>query len=156
MAIFLAPQQTSTAARCGLKIHYAVNEIVNPKLKAQYPTTEFQVRQVVGIDKSEIRAARTGVRGDDIVWVGRAANYAAKLTELDHPPRTRLTEAAYGYCWTGLRKAERRRRTCGGDIPGLSMETERSMDRLSSGAFNVASHASHVPTAHAQSGSAPA
>jgi len=33
-------------------------------------------------------AARTGVRGDnDLVWVGRAANYAAKLTELpaDHP-----------------------------------------------------------------------
>ncbi|WP_157700483.1 hypothetical protein [Rhizobium etli] len=52
--------------------------------------------QVVGIDTSSIRAARTGVRGDnDIVWVGRAANYAAKLTEIKLPQRTWITEDAY-------------------------------------------------------------
>ena len=39
---------------------------------------------MVGIDNSNIFACRIGVRNDnDIVWVGRAANYAAKLTTMD-------------------------------------------------------------------------
>jgi class 3 adenylate cyclase len=97
MAVFIGGSQTTSAARCGLKINYAVLKIINPALKAKYGEKAYQVRQVVGIDTSEIRAARTGVRGDnDLVWVGRAANYAAKLTELDHPPRTWVTEQAYG------------------------------------------------------------
>jgi class 3 adenylate cyclase len=37
----------------------------------------------VGVDTSKVMAARIGVRGaNDLVWVGRAANYAAKLTDL--------------------------------------------------------------------------
>lgn len=96
MAIFLGDSQTTAAALCGLKINYAVQFIINPALHAKYPDAGYVVRQVVGIDTSEIRAARTGVRGDnDIVWVGRASNYAAKLTELDLTPRTWLTEDAY-------------------------------------------------------------
>ena len=96
MAIFLGNSQTTTAARCGLKINYAVKNIVNPALKKQYPTEDTVVRQVVGIDTTQIRAARTGVRGDnDIVWVGRAANYAAKLTDLSGSKETWLTEEAY-------------------------------------------------------------
>jgi class 3 adenylate cyclase len=98
MAVFVGESQTTPAARCGLKITYAVREIINPALKAQYPDSTYTVKQVVGIDTSTIRAARTGVRGDnDIVWVGRAANYAAKLTELDLAERTWVTEEAYGY-----------------------------------------------------------
>lgn len=98
MAVFIGDSQTTPAARCGLKIQYAVQEIVNPALKAQYTNSSYVVRQVVGIDTSTIRAARTGVRGDnDIVWVGRAANYAAKLTELDLAERTWVTKEAYDY-----------------------------------------------------------
>jgi class 3 adenylate cyclase len=37
----------------------------------------------VGIDTSDLWVARTGIRGsNDLVWVGRAANYAAKLCDL--------------------------------------------------------------------------
>jgi class 3 adenylate cyclase len=69
---------------------------VNPALTACYPNAGYAVKQVSGIDVSSIRAARTGVRGDnDIVWVGRAANYAAKLTNLDLEQRTWITEAVY-------------------------------------------------------------
>jgi class 3 adenylate cyclase len=96
MGVFVGDSQTSNAGRCGLKINYAVQQIVNPALKSQYPNRNFDVKQVVGIDTSSIRAARTGVRGDnDIVWVGRAANYAAKLTELNLAHRTWVTEEAY-------------------------------------------------------------
>lgn len=96
MGIFVGDSQTTPAARAGLKINYAVQKIVNPALRNQYSSSDYAVKQVVGIDCSEIHAARTGVRGDnDIVWVGRAANYAAKLTELNLVEQTWITNEAY-------------------------------------------------------------
>lgn len=96
MGVFISSSQTTSAARAGLKINYAVQKIINPAMHAQYKT-DFDVVQVVGIDTSEIRVARTGARGDnDLVWVGRAANYAAKLTELKLSERTWVTKEAYG------------------------------------------------------------
>lgn len=96
MGVFVGAYQSTPAAKCALKINYAVNSIINPALAAQYPTTGYVVKQVVGIDTSELRAARTGVRGgNDIVWVGRAANYAAKLTELKLAERTWITKDVY-------------------------------------------------------------
>lgn len=96
MGVFIGDTQTTPAARAGLKINYAVQNIVNPALRNQYSSADYQVKQVVGIDTSEVRAARTGVRGDnDIVWVGRAANFAAKLTELKLAERTWVTTEAY-------------------------------------------------------------
>jgi class 3 adenylate cyclase len=83
MAVFVGDRKNSSAAYAGLRITWAVRNIINPAIKAQYPSSDFTVRHVVGIDTSPIRAARIGVRGDnDLVWVGRAANYAAKLTTL--------------------------------------------------------------------------
>lgn len=96
MGVFIGESQTTPASRAGLKINYAVQHIVNPALHAQY-STDYNVAQVVGIDTSEIRSARTGARGDnDLVWVGRAANYVAKLTELKLDERTWVTAEAYG------------------------------------------------------------
>ena len=96
MAIFISNTQTSNAAKCGLQINWAVQNIVNPALQKQYPAKNYVVKQVVAIDTSEIRAARIGIRGgNDLVWIGRAANYAAKLTECRSDYPTWLTEAAY-------------------------------------------------------------
>jgi class 3 adenylate cyclase len=96
MGVFIGKTQATPAARAGLKVNYAVQKIINPALAAQYPNRPFTVSQVVGIDTSPIRAARTGVRGDnDLVWVGRAANYAAKLTELKLDERTWMTKATF-------------------------------------------------------------
>lgn len=98
MGVWVGDPQTTPAAIAGLKINYAVNEIINPALKKQYPALNRTIRQSVGIDSSALRAARTGVRGgNDIVWVGRAANYAAKLTELDLEPKTWITADAFLY-----------------------------------------------------------
>ncbi|TCT25724.1 adenylate/guanylate cyclase domain-containing protein [Thermomonas haemolytica] len=96
MGIWVGDRQTTPAAIAGLKINYAVQQIVNPALRQQYPRWTGEVKQVVGIDTSAIRAARTGVRGgNDIVWVGRAANYAAKLTDLNLNERTWVTDEAF-------------------------------------------------------------
>ena len=81
MAIFIGSTKNTSAVRSALKINYARINIINPALKKQYPESSYEIQHVVGIDLSELHAARTGVRGDnDLVWVGRAANHAAKLS----------------------------------------------------------------------------
>lgn len=96
MGIFIGDSPNTTAARCGLKINYAVQNIINPGIRAAYPDKTTTLKHVVGIDTSSIRAARTGVRGDnDIVWVGEAANHAAKLTSLNLAETTFITKAVY-------------------------------------------------------------
>lgn len=84
MAVFIGGFKNSSAAKAGLKINWAVSKLINPSLKAQYGNDTYQMSHVVGIDTSSILASRIGVRNDnDIVWVGRAANYAAKLSSLN-------------------------------------------------------------------------
>ncbi|MBB3461988.1 adenylate/guanylate cyclase domain-containing protein [Rhizobium sp. BK377] len=95
MGVFIGDYQSTNAVKCALRINWAIHNVINPALKKQYDT-DYVVRQVVGVDTSSIRAARTGVRGDnDIVWVGRAANYAAKLTEIKSERRTWITKDVY-------------------------------------------------------------
>jgi class 3 adenylate cyclase len=104
MGVFVGDLQSTRAMRCALKINYAVQYIVNPALKARYSTVAFEVRQVVGIDTSPIRAARTGVRGgNDLVWVGQAANIAAKLTEIKADERIWITKAVFDYGDTAVK-----------------------------------------------------
>lgn len=96
MGIWVGDWQATPATKAGLKINYAVKKIIMPALKKQYPDWTGTVKQVVGVDSSTIRAARTGVRGgNDIVWVGRAANHAAKLTELALDPSTWITDEVF-------------------------------------------------------------
>ena len=87
MAVFTGDKKNTSAVRCALKINYAVHYVIRPAFKAIYTSSDFLLNHVVGIDTSQLHAARIGVRGDnDIVWIGRAANYAAKLTTLSEKP----------------------------------------------------------------------
>jgi class 3 adenylate cyclase len=96
MGVFIGDNQCSRAAKCALKINYTVKNIINPAISAQYSSSNFSVAQCVGIDISEVHVSRTGVRGDnDLVWVGKAANYAAKLTDLSAEGPTWITEAVF-------------------------------------------------------------
>lgn len=95
MAVFIGENKYDRAARAALKLRWAVLNIIQPLMKEQY-TTDFVIAHTVGIDVSDLRAVRTGVRGDnDLVWVGRAANYAAKLTTLPSEYPTWITKAVY-------------------------------------------------------------
>jgi class 3 adenylate cyclase len=96
MAVFLGDSKNSTATRAGLKINGAVQNIVNPALKSQYPTNTYRVRHRVGIDTSALHVSRVGVRNDnDLVWVGRAANYAAKLCAIQENDTVFITEEVF-------------------------------------------------------------
>jgi len=87
MAVFAGKTKNTSAVRSAMKINYAVNKIIRPAISKQYPNQNFTLKHVVGVDTSQIRAARIGVRGNnDLVWIGRAANYAAKLTSLSSKP----------------------------------------------------------------------
>src|SRR5260370_23317492 len=96
MAVFLGDAKNDLAVRSALKIHYVVQKIINPLMKDQYPKKTYQLKHVVGIDTSELLAARIGVRNDnDLVWVGRAANYAAKLCSLNGKHSTYITATVF-------------------------------------------------------------
>lgn len=93
MAVFIGETPNTNAATAALKINHAVKYVINPAIAAQYGTSiAYTVKQVVGVDRSSLWVARTGVRGDnDLVWVGRAANFAAKLTDISNDDDSFIT-----------------------------------------------------------------
>jgi class 3 adenylate cyclase len=96
MAVYVGDRKCTRAARTALMINYCVLDIINPALVRKYPGTTYRVRQCVGIDVSALFVARTGARGaNDLVWVGRAANYAAKLAAIRGAHSTHITAEAY-------------------------------------------------------------
>jgi len=80
MAVFLGEEKEDNAVGAALEIGCAVDEIINPQFLQLYTAGHRQLRHTVGIDKGMVLVSKTGVRVDsDLVWVGAAANYAAKL-----------------------------------------------------------------------------
>jgi len=96
MAVFIGTHKNTSAAKAALHINYIIQEI-NSLLKLEYPDTAYKLRQSVGIDTSQLFVAKTGIRNsNDLVWVGRAANYAAKLCSLSESNYTTyITEDVY-------------------------------------------------------------
>lgn len=83
MAVFIGEGKETSAAKAALNIKWAVDDIVMPKHKEVYKDDTYSLKHVTGIDTCELFVAKTGARGaNDLVWVGKAANYAAKLTSL--------------------------------------------------------------------------
>jgi class 3 adenylate cyclase len=79
MAVFIGANKNSSAVKAALQINYIVDRI-NTEIKGCYPKSSYQISHTIGIDTSELYVARTGVRANnDLVWVGRSANYAAKI-----------------------------------------------------------------------------
>ncbi|MBW9263726.1 MAG: adenylate/guanylate cyclase domain-containing protein [Candidatus Thiodiazotropha sp. (ex. Lucinisca nassula)] len=96
MAVFIGDSKNTSAARAALKINYARIHIINPALKAQYPDASYEVKHTVGVDASKLFIARTGIRGsNDLVWVGRAANHAAKMGGLSNNYPSRISSDVY-------------------------------------------------------------
>jgi class 3 adenylate cyclase len=84
MAVFIGGSKNTSAVNAALCINGAVSQVINPAIRSQYGTsTTYQMTHAVGVDTGTIYAARTGVRGNnDIVWIGKPANHAAKLCNL--------------------------------------------------------------------------
>jgi class 3 adenylate cyclase len=95
MAVFIGDYKNTNAAKAALKIKWAAQNIVMPQMKKIYKDDTYVLKHVTGIDTSMLFVAKTGARGaNDLVWVGRSANYAAKLSALP-ATYTYLTKAVY-------------------------------------------------------------
>lgn len=97
MAIYVGQEASVDAVFTALKITSAVTQIINPEFESFYGVTHRLLRHTVGIDRGTLLAVKAGVRNDnDMVWVGPAANYAAKLNSFSGLEPTypiRATEA---------------------------------------------------------------
>jgi class 3 adenylate cyclase len=84
MAVFLGNEKEDAAVGAALEMNFAVNEIVNPQFASTYGIYHRVLQHTVGVDAGTVLVSKTGVRIDsDLVWVGAAANYAAKLNSFD-------------------------------------------------------------------------
>ena len=96
MGVFIGASKNSNAAKAALQIRWAVGNIVSAKMNARYTENKFVLKHKVGIDTSKVMVARTGIRGsNDLVWVGNAANNAAKLAALDRGYTTYISAETY-------------------------------------------------------------
>lgn len=96
MAVFIGETRRTAAVRTALKINWARVNVIQPRLDAQYPGSGYVLAHTCGIDASSLMAAKTGVRGaNDLVWVGRAANHAAKLSAESSATPTWITAEVY-------------------------------------------------------------
>lgn len=100
MGVFVGGQKNSSAAKCALQVNYTVQKIVRPKFESKYDSVKnasFKIGHGVGIDTGTVLAVRAGVRGDnDLIWIGRPPNLAAKLSDLrESPHNTFITATVY-------------------------------------------------------------
>lgn len=99
MAIFIGDTQALDAVRSAFKINWAIENIVNPSFLSVYDKSHRQLRHTIGVDSGRLLASKIGIRRDaDMVWVGPAANYAAKLNSfqgLDSDYQIRITARTY-------------------------------------------------------------
>lgn len=96
MAVYIGGSKNTSAVRTSMKIAWAAKNIVQTAFNGFYTTAPFELKHVCGVDTSELFVAKTGVRGaNDLVWVGRAANYAAKLSAMPHSHSKYITEYVY-------------------------------------------------------------
>ncbi len=100
MGIFVGGLKNTNSAKSALKMNYVTEKIIKPKVENYFTSLRkegFKISHCVGIDTSSILAVRAGQRGsNDLVWVGRAPNLAAKLSEVrDRSYNTYITEDVF-------------------------------------------------------------
>lgn len=86
MGIFIGDSKNANAAKSALMINHAVINILEPMLEDHFKNlgkSGFKISHCVGVDTGSFLAVKAGLRNaNDIVWVGRPPNLAAKLCEI--------------------------------------------------------------------------
>jgi class 3 adenylate cyclase len=83
MAMFIGHDRERKAVETAMRINSAVQRLVNPLLDEFHPDAKYILKHCVGVDAGRVVAVKTGVRGtNELVWVGRCANTAARLSAL--------------------------------------------------------------------------
>jgi class 3 adenylate cyclase len=107
MAIYLGDSKNTSAVRTALKINWACKQLIQPAIQRQWPNNTYTLKHTVGIDTSKLLVARAGIRGaNDLVWIGRAANHAAKLCAESDAYPTWISDDIYDNMHTSVRDAK--------------------------------------------------
>jgi adenylate cyclase len=83
MGVFIGDSKNSNAAKAALHINWALTQVIVPAFAFYHVFKDgtFKLKHTVGIDTGSVLVARAGIRdNNDLVWVGRAPNIAAKLS----------------------------------------------------------------------------
>ncbi len=100
LGVFYGSYKNTNAAKCALQIKYVVQKIIKPKFESKYEAVKnasFDINSGVGLDTGSVLAIRGGVRGStEIIWIERAPNLAAKLSDLRvEKYQTHITKRVY-------------------------------------------------------------
>jgi adenylate cyclase len=96
MGVFFGKRKNTSAGEAALKINYFFTEILVPAFTQFYTARTFSLSQAVGVDTSKVMAVRSGIRNNnDLVWIGRAPNVAAKLSALRDGYSSHLSESVF-------------------------------------------------------------
>ena len=98
--IFLGDMRNTNAAICALKINYTTIKMIEPSLQEYFTaakTPGFSISHCVGVDTGSMVALRAGLIGlNDLVWVGKAANLSAELSQIRAKPYySYITESVF-------------------------------------------------------------
>ena len=100
MGVFIGKTKNTDAARTALQIKWVFDELMRPRFAAKYDKIKdgsLTLGYSTGVASGEVLVVRAGIRGsNDLLWVGRAANIAAKLSDVRYQDyRSFITEAVY-------------------------------------------------------------
>lgn len=85
MAVFVTGAKNTNALKTALQINWAVKNVIQTQIRSFYSNShaDFSLGHAVGVDTSKVLAVRAGQReSSDLVWIGDAPNFAARLSEL--------------------------------------------------------------------------
>ena len=100
MSVYMGDNKNSDASKCAREILWTTEKIIQPKATSKFASVrnnDVKVRQACGLDTGIARAVRAGIRNNnDLIWVGRAPSFAAKLSDVrEYPYCTFISEAVY-------------------------------------------------------------
>lgn len=103
LALFIGDVRSSSAAKAAMETKWFVQNILGRKMDRYFQNNRQALGQELGLsigcglDDGYIYAVRVGIRGtNDVAWVGRCTNTAAKLSNILRPPQQiALTREVY-------------------------------------------------------------
>lgn len=103
LALFRGDSQRNNAVKAAMQVKWFVRQFLRPKFERYFSNNEAALGQTldfdvgIGVDQGTIFAVRVGIKGtNDVAWIGRGTNTAAKLAGLASSPRNIwITRAIY-------------------------------------------------------------
>lgn len=100
MGIFKTETKNISATLCAREIDWMVEKVLNPKAKENFKSikdNDIHINHCIGIDTGEAVAVRAGIRdNNDLIWIGRAPSFAAKLSDIrEYPYSVYITKACF-------------------------------------------------------------